>query len=173
MVYFLSGANLLLASMSLSRGAVSDDESCSLTFAMSLGCKKSNQLWPIRSFCQMEKAIQRVTSQSDDSYTLSGESEQHSKALPDCNLTFCRQTLTQKGSFPDHSPQRTENRQQPETQSESAVSRSQGLSLSTAQKDFSLAHLPLKLSASAHRLIKRLACSQLQYKGLQHLKKRV
>lgn len=31
--------NLLLASMSLSRGAVSEDESCSLTFAMSLGCK--------------------------------------------------------------------------------------------------------------------------------------
>lgn len=31
--------DLLLASMSLSRGAVSEEDSCSLTLAMSLGCR--------------------------------------------------------------------------------------------------------------------------------------
>lgn len=40
---------LLLASIKRSLGLKSEDDSCSLTLATSLGCKMSNQLWPSRS----------------------------------------------------------------------------------------------------------------------------
>ena len=38
-----------MASINLSRGLRSDEESCSLTLATSFGCKISNQLWPSKS----------------------------------------------------------------------------------------------------------------------------
>ena len=49
--------HLLLASMNLSRGVRSEEESCSLTLEMSLGWRMSNKLCPIRSDCKSRRIL--------------------------------------------------------------------------------------------------------------------
>lgn len=50
--YFRRNACLLLASMRRSLGVKSEDDSCSFTLEISLGCRMSNKLCPIKSDCK-------------------------------------------------------------------------------------------------------------------------